>query len=50
MLELALRWFRELSLNRRYFWVVAAAVFMGDAALTQLIIRYVSCALLHVFR
>jgi alpha-1,3-mannosyltransferase len=43
MLELALGWFKELAFNRRYFWVIAAAVLLGDAALTQLIIRYVPC-------
>lgn len=43
MLEHALRWFQELALNRRYFWVVAAVALLGDAALTQVIIRYVPC-------
>lgn len=47
MLKLALRWIQELALSRRYFWVIAVAVLVGDAALTQVIIRYVPCGLPH---
>ncbi|KAF8498348.1 mannosyltransferase [Gautieria morchelliformis] len=41
MLEVALQRFKVLAHNRRYFWAVAAVVLVGDAALTQVIIRYV---------
>ncbi|KAH7915011.1 mannosyltransferase [Hygrophoropsis aurantiaca] len=32
---------RSLLLNPKYFWLLACAVIVGDAALTQLIIRFV---------
>ncbi|KAF8577256.1 glycosyltransferase family 58 protein [Ramaria rubella] len=39
--EVGVRWSKELFLNGRYFWAIAVAVLVGDAALTQLIIRHV---------
>ena len=38
---------RALLYDRRYFWHLAGMAFVVDAVLTQLIIRYVACAL-HV--
>ncbi|KAF4608372.1 dolichyl-P-Man:Man(5)GlcNAc(2)-PP-dolichol alpha-1,3-mannosyltransferase [Pleurotus pulmonarius] len=32
---------RELLINPRYFWAVAALVVVGDAVLTQLIVRFI---------
>jgi hypothetical protein len=36
---------RALLYDRRYFWHLAGMAFVADAVLTQLIIRYVACAL-----
>lgn len=33
----------RLLFDRAYFWHLAALVFIGDTALTALIIRFVSC-------
>ncbi|KIJ34658.1 glycosyltransferase family 58 protein [Sphaerobolus stellatus SS14] len=42
MSAVAVHWTKQLLFNPRYFWAVAAGIIVGDAVLTQLIIRYVS--------
>lgn len=43
-----LRAVRALLTDRTYFWYTAALVIIGDAILTQLIIRFIPCW--HLFR
>jgi len=45
--DVAARWAKQLLLDPRYFWLVAAGVIVGDTVLTQLIVRYVPCEFSH---
>ncbi|KAF8652752.1 hypothetical protein AX16_004249 [Volvariella volvacea WC 439] len=42
LLQHALQWVHALLTDRKYFWILAALVVVGDFVLTQLIIHFVS--------